>query len=214
MLPTLGKYFFRGLIVVAPVAVTFYLIFVAIVFVDGWIDVQALVGRRIPGAGLVITLAAITLVGFLATNFALKWLVGAMDRFFGQLPLVKLLYTSIKDLIGAFVGEHKRFDRPVLVTLGDGFDASVLGFLTREGLAELGASGHVAVYVPQSYNFAGQLLVVPASRVRELAVESKSVMTFVVSGGVTGLGDAAEDAPGATRAGVPAPQRAGRDRQD
>jgi uncharacterized membrane protein len=189
MLQALAKYFFRGLVFVGPVALTVYVLYVVVVRVDGWINVQALVGRRVPGAGVVVTLAAITLIGFLATNFATRWLFGAMDRVFGHLPLVKLFYTSIKDLIGAFVGERKRFDRPVLVALGDGSETRLLGFVTRDDLTELGASGHVAVYVPQSYNFAGNLLVVPGSRIRALDADSKSVMAFIVSGGVTGLGD-------------------------
>ena len=89
-------------------------------------------------------------------------------------------------LIDAFVGEKKRFDRPVLVTLGDGIDTSIIGFLTRRDLADFGVPGHVAVYFPQSYNFAGNLLVVPKARVRPLDVDSTRIMTLIISGGVSG----------------------------
>jgi len=201
MLQALAKYFFRGLFIVGPAAVTFFAIYAAIVWVDGWIDLQPIIGHRVPGAGLVVTLGAITLAGFLATNFAMRWLLAATDRLFGHLPLAKLLYTSLKDLIGAFVGERKRFDRPVVVTMGEPSGTGLLGFLTHEDLTDLGAPGCVAVYVPQSYNFAGNVLVVPRSRVRDLPADSKTVMTFIVSGGVSGLGSAEQAVAVAARPG-------------
>jgi uncharacterized membrane protein len=194
MLQALAKYFFRGLFIVGPAAVTFFVLYVVIVKVDGWIDVTPLVGRRVPGLGLMLTVAAITLAGFLATNFITRWVFGTLERLVRHLPLVELLYTSLKDLIGAFVGERKRFDKPVVVALGEGSETGLLGFLTREDLAELGAPGSAAVYVPQSYNFAGNLIVVPRSRVRPLPVDSKTMMAFIVSGGVSGSG-LAEEAP-------------------
>jgi uncharacterized membrane protein len=103
------------------------------------------------------------------------------------MPLVKLLYTSLKDLIRAFVGDHKSFDRPAAVLLTPG-GVRMLGFVTRDELYALGMPGHVAVYFPQAYNFAGQLLVVPIESVELLDVPSSEVMTFIVSGGISGFG--------------------------
>lgn len=189
----LARYFFRGLLVVAPVAATIYVVWLLFDLVDGWINVDWLLDRRIPGVGAALTLVLVTAVGFLASNFATRWLFGATDRLFSRVPLVKLLYTAIKDLIGAFVGERRRFDRPVALSLGSGEEAAVVGFLTRDDLAALGLAGFVAVYVPQSYNFAGNLLVVPAARVRPLAIDSTEAMTFVVSGGISGFGGAGDE---------------------
>jgi len=101
-------------------------------------------------------------------------------------PFVKLLYTSIKDLIAAFMGEKRRFDQPVLVSLSPGGHGEAVGFVTRTDLEFLGLLDHVAVYFPQSYNFAGHLLVFPKEQVRPLEVESSEVMAFIVSGGVSG----------------------------
>ena len=102
------------------------------------------------------------------------------------MPLVKLVYTSLKELVGAFVGEKKKFDRPVLVALTAGSDVGSFGFVTRSTLPEIGLPGHVAVYVPQAYNIGGNVVVVPSDRVTALEADPAVVMTFVVSGGVTG----------------------------
>ncbi len=97
-----------------------------------------------------------------------------------------MLYNSIRDLVEAFAGEKKKFDKPVLVTLGPGCNAKVVGFMTRESLDNLGLKDHVAVYFPQSYNFAGNVLLFPKEEVKPLDIESSEAMTFIVSGGVAG----------------------------
>jgi uncharacterized membrane protein len=106
---------------------------------------------------------------------------------FVRLPLVKMLYSAIRDLIHAFVGDQKRFNRPVLVTLPESCSIRVLGFLTNDDLAVLAIEDYVAVYLPQSYNFAGNLLLVPSHNVVPLDLDSGEVMRFIVAGGVTSL---------------------------
>lgn len=179
---TLLNYFVRGLVVIAPVAVTLYVCWAIFTFVDG------LLGLPIPGAGFALTIVLITLVGALASGLVTRGLVSLVERVLTRLPFVRLLYTSTKDLLNAFVGERRRFDRPVLVALSAAGDLQAIGFVTQRSLEMLGAPGQVAVYLPQSYNFAGNLLVVPAERVTPLAMDSADVMAFVVSGGVTELG--------------------------
>ena len=89
-----------------------------------------------------------------------------VEKTFSKLPIVKIFYSSIKDLVGAFVGDKKTFDRPVIVTLDPSTDVKTLGFITREALDFLKLKDHIAVYFPQSYNFAGELKL-PASRARK-----------------------------------------------
>jgi uncharacterized membrane protein len=185
-LRALVKYFLRGLIIVAPIAVTALSVTWVFVKIDQWINVEPLLNRKVPGAGLVLTILAITLVGVLASNFATRWVFAALEDLLEHTPLVKLVYTSIKDVVGAFVGEHKKFDRPVMVTLTNDASVATFGFATRGSLAELGLAGHVAVYVPQAYNIGGNVVVVPAERVKPLNADPGAVMTFIVSGGVTG----------------------------
>jgi uncharacterized membrane protein len=99
---------------------------------------------------------------------------------------VKLVYNSIKDLVSAFVGDKRRFDAPVAVSLAG--NNKVLGFVTRDGLGRLGMPDYVAVYFPQSYNFAGYLMLVPRAQIEHLDLPSADVMTFIISGGVSGFG--------------------------
>lgn len=191
MIRALLRNFLRGLLVVVPASVTLYIAYAVFVTIDGWVNVEPLLRRRVPGAGVLLTLVLITLCGFLATNFATRWLFGAVDRFFARTPLIKLVYTSVKELIAAFVGARRGFDSPVVVSLDAAGHVSVLGFVTRSDVGELGLPRHVAVYVPQSYNFAGNLVLVPAERVRAISAGGAAVMTMIVSGGMAGDGGAA-----------------------
>src|SRR5690606_33591343 len=142
----------------------------------------------VPGLGIVVTLVTLTLVGFLSSNVLGATLVELSERLLKRVPLVTLIYTSIKDLIDAFVGERRRFAEPVSVQLSADGSVRALGFVTRKRLDALGMPEYVAVYFPQSYNFAGNLVLVPANSVTPLAVSSSEVMTFVVSGGISGFG--------------------------
>jgi uncharacterized membrane protein len=179
---TFVGYFIRGALVLVPIAATLYIIWLILKTMDEILPIG------IPGVGLLLTVLLITFVGFLTSNVLGKTALDAMERAFARLPLVKLLYSSIKDLIGAFVGEKKRFDRPVAVSLAPGNNLRVLGFVTRESLHVLGLHDQVAVYLPQSYNFAGNLLVVAREQVEVLQAPSAELMTFIVSGGISGFG--------------------------
>jgi uncharacterized membrane protein len=140
---------------------------------------------KIPGPGFLVTILTITAVGFIASNFLTRRLVRLVDNVFTRLPLVKMIYTSIKDLINAFVGDKKSFNKPVLVSIVPGSNIQVIGFVTCESLANLGMSEYVAVYLPQSYNFAGNLVIVPKDQTTTISAESGNVMAFIVSGGIT-----------------------------
>jgi uncharacterized membrane protein len=181
MKPLLG-YFWRGCLVLVPVTVTAYVAYFVVALFD------KLVPIGIPGLGLVFTLALVTLVGFMTSNVIGRAVVDAAERWLSSLPFLKLVYGSIRDLVQAFVGNKKRFDKPVAVTLLPGSPIQLLGFVTRDTLDELGKLNQVAVYVPQSYNFAGSLLIVPREQIERLEVSSTDLMTFIVSGGVSGLG--------------------------
>jgi uncharacterized membrane protein len=183
----LARYFLNGLLLSAPIALTLYVCWRVFRAVDGWL------GLPWNGVGFVVTLGLITLVGWLATTFLWSTLFGMVEQGMDRVPLVRFLYNSVKEVLGAFVGEKKRFDRPVIVTLFPGGNPRALGFLTRESLETLGLEGLVAVYLPQSYNFAGSVLLFPADQVTPVAASSSDVMAFIVSGGVV---DGSERASG------------------
>lgn len=175
-----AKHFLRGLLITAPVVITIYVCWLLISTIDGWLGID------IPGVGLLLTVAAITLIGMFASNLVTRSVLSWVDQALEGLPFVRFLYTATKDLLNAFVGEHRKFNRPVRVQLGPTPDLFTLGFVTADSLENLDLAGHVAVYMPQSYNFAGQLIIVPLSHVTPLAVDSADVMAFIVSGGVAG----------------------------
>ena len=177
----LVAYFFRGLVLLAPLAVTLYVTIWLFQVIDGWL------GLPIPGAGFVATLLLITLVGALGSNLLTRGAISVLDGILSKLPFVNLLYGSTRDLMKAFVGEKRRLDKPVLVELFPGGSAQVIGFVTQESLERLGHATLVSVYVPQSYNWAGQVIVFPADKVQHLNVPSASVLAFIVSGGVTDI---------------------------
>jgi uncharacterized membrane protein len=173
------RYFVQGLILTVPLVVTGYVCYGVFVRIDSWLRIP------IPGVGFVVTIGAITLIGFLGPNFLSAPLVDGFEKLIERLPFVRLLYTSTKDLLNAFVGEKRRFDKPVIVALSADGAIRGFGFITQESLAMLGLHDSVAVYFPQSYAFAGNTIVVPASRVTRIDAVSSDVMAFVVSGGVT-----------------------------
>lgn len=175
----LVRYFLRGLAVVVPIAVTVWVIYELVTGLD------RLIGARYPGLGLLITLAAIFLTGVAVSNFIGRSLLRFTELLFARAPFIKIVYTSVKDLVEAFVGDKRRFDRPVSVSLSEDGSLRALGFVTRDDLAYLGAPGFAAVYFPQSYNFAGNLILVERSRVLQVEADSSQVMAFIVSGGVS-----------------------------
>ncbi|MGQ0614541.1 MAG: DUF502 domain-containing protein [Planctomycetaceae bacterium] len=181
------RFFLQGLVFVVPLALTAFILVTGLRAVDGWL------GLPFPGLGVAVIAAAVTVVGMLGSSFLTRGLLQVVERILGRLPLVRMLHGSVKDLMSAFVGEKRRFDKPVLVDLGSGGGVRALGFVTRESLDPFGLPGAVAVYLPQSYNFAGQLVVVPRAAVTPIPRESSQVMAFIISGGVTAVAAGAEE---------------------
>ena len=179
MLTRFINYFLKGIVFLAPLAFTIYICVRIFTTIDGWL------GIAIPGAGFAITVVLITLFGFLAQSLLTRGALNIVENLLNRLPFVRLLYSSTRDLLNAFVGEKRRFDKPVLVAPYPGGVTRAFGFVTQESLARLGLSDHVTVYVPHSYAVSGMLWIVPTSAVTPLAADSADVMAFIVSGGVT-----------------------------
>ena len=177
------RYFLKGLLVFVPITVTIFVIVWAFTGLDKVF--RGLLRIPIPGLGILVTISVIFLIGFLASNFVGRKLFGIVEKVFTKVPLVKLLYGSIKDIVEAFAGEEKKFDKPVIASLGAG-GAKVMGFVTSQSLENLGLNDYVAVYLPQSYNFAGNVLLFKKDSVQSLDIDSAKAMSFIVSGGVSG----------------------------
>jgi uncharacterized membrane protein len=175
----LVNYFIKGLLVFVPAALTIF----AVIFVFKTLD--GLFGIPIPGLGVVLTILLILLIGVAASNFLGAKFFGLLDKLLIKLPIVKMVYSAAKDFTEAFAGEKKGFDKPVVVEMVKN-GPRALGFITREDLDFLSLPGHCAVYFPQSYNFAGSVLIFPNEQITRLDLNSSEVMTFIVSGGVSG----------------------------
>ncbi|QHL87556.1 DUF502 domain-containing protein [Nibribacter ruber] len=175
------KYFLNGFLIIAPISLTIYII-VAIV---NWLDNLFLL--YYPGLGLLIMIFLITLVGFIGSSFLVKPFFVLTERIMNRLPLVSMIYSSLKDLFDAFVGENQKFNQPVLVKMTQFQDVLKMGFITQTSMDALHLPDKVAVYFPHSYNFSGELFLVPRENVTYLEMPSSEVMKFVVSGGVSKL---------------------------
>ena len=184
----IARYFFQGLLFAAPAGITILIIYWLFSMIDA--PVRDLLNLQSPGLGLLITIIVgvplLTVIGFLSSNLLTGPLMQLADRQFGRFPLVKLFYSSLKDLLGAFVGDKKRFNRPVLVNAIPGTDLKFVGFVTCETMETWGLKEQVAVYIPAAFNFGGNLVVVPKECVRPVDVPTRDVMAFVFSGGIAG----------------------------
>ena len=126
------------------------------------------------------------LAGVFVTSFITQPIYNWLERWLKRFPVFNFIYGSIKDFTEAFVGDEKKFNEPVLVDM-DEQGLKKIGFLTQKDLKKIGLPGEVAVYFPFSYSFAGQLVIVPASRVKLLKMSASDAMKLVVSGGASQL---------------------------
>lgn len=195
------QYLLQGLLIIAPLAITIYAIYWVISTVDGWVpifreavrDAQGkIIGYEVKnyGLGFLIILVAIITIGYLSSFFIQSKLFNLFDHWLEKTPGVKFIYTSTRDFFEAFAGDKKRFNKSVLANVF-AEDVWVVGFLTDEEMEkfELGAD-KVAVYVPQAYNFAGQLYILPRDKVRKIdKISSGDAMKYAVTGGVVDLTD-------------------------
>lgn len=188
----LVDYFLQGLLFVVPAVVTFYVVYLAVIWMDNLLPIQVnipvpgLEGYRLPGLGILVILICITILGYFGTHLVRNPFFIMGERLLERTPMLKVIYTSVKDLIEAFVGEKKRFTQPVLVTVNLNPVVQRIGFITENDLTRLGLSkDRMAVYLPFSYGFNGQLVLVEAEHVTKLDASGTEMMKFVISGGVT-----------------------------
>lgn len=184
------RYFIQGLIITVPVVITAMVIYKIIDFIASLLSpFGTIVSPFIdPFIVIISVVILILVVGLLGSTIILQPLFNFFDHAMEHTPFIKTVYTSIKDLLSAFVGSKKRFNKPVLVTINKENNIQQLGFITQEDLGELHMQpGTVAVYVPLSYSLSGNLLLVPSDHVTPVTASSTDVMKFIVSGGVTDI---------------------------
>lgn len=175
------NYFLQGLIVLAPLAVTAYAMYVIFDKVDSILRSNL----KIPGLGFLTIIGGIILVGWISSFFVMSRVLSIFDHWLERTPGVKFIYSSLRDFFEAFAGNKRKFDKAVMVNI-KGEDVWQIGFVTSEDMTQFDMQDYIAVYVPQSYALAGQLYVVPRSKIRQLPkVSAAEAMRFAISGGVT-----------------------------
>jgi uncharacterized membrane protein len=199
------QYFFQGVIIIAPIGITLYVVIWLFNLVDNFLpnilydlfpklmtEPDGTI-RTIPGLGFLLVVVLVTLMGWISSSFIVSRIVDVLDKVLEQTPGIKYIYTSVKDFLEAFGGNRKKFDRPVLVSV-DAPDTWRIGFLTQSDVTHFELTDHFAVYVPLSYALTGVVYFVPKEKVRPINnMNSAEAMKFVISGGVTHL----EETPGA-----------------
>ena len=176
----LFSFFVKGLLLLAPVYITGYIIFNLLDSLDQNFYFY------FRGTGLLLMVAIIMIVGFLGSTFISVPVVRIFEDALSRLPLIRLIYFSLKDLVEAFVGDKKKFNQPVRIILNKENGIQKLGFVTQTDLNFIDIeNGSVMVYCPHSYAFSGEMFVVPASSVTLLNIPTSDVMKMIISGGVS-----------------------------
>ena len=166
------RFFVQGLIILAPIGITAYVLYWLFDLVDG----------------IVIIILFVILVGWVSSTFLMGSFISFFDQFMERTPGIKFIYTSTKDFFEAFAGDKRKFNIAVMASVFSE-DVWIIGFLTDEEMQkfDMGAD-KVAVYVPQAYNFAGQLYILPRDKVKKIEhISSGEAMKYAVTGGVVDL---------------------------
>lgn len=197
----LFQFFLQGLLVLGPIAITVWAITAAFNFIDGILPniIHSILPgimedkngelRRIPGLGFLVVILLVIIVGYISSSFIFGKIEQAFDKLLYKTPVVKFIYTTLKDFFEAFAGDKKKFTKNVLASI-EGNDVWRIGFITQDNMEEFGMKDYVAVYIPMSYSVAGNVFIVPVSRIKKINhISSSESMKFAVSGGVTKIED-------------------------
>ncbi|MCW3461990.1 DUF502 domain-containing protein [Chitinophaga nivalis] len=187
------RYFFQGLLILAPIGITALTLYWAFVTIDNIIPKELIPTNaafrflKYKGVGFALIILLIVVVGYLSSSFIIGRIFDLFDHLLERTPFIKYIYTSIKDVFDAFVGEKKKFDHPVLVQVY-GVDVWEMGFITQADVSNFGLEGYMAVYVPHAYAITGKVFMVPKEKVKALEnISAGEAMKFAVSGGVTNI---------------------------
>jgi uncharacterized membrane protein len=193
-------YILNGVLVPVPIVIVVFFIYKFLVILSIPVNTimesdltpreKELVGQKISPMGILILLLVLLAIGFLWAKLISEPLKVRLAKWLDKIPM----YKSIRDLMNAFVGSKKMFNKPVLVKLNAESEVEMIGFVTDEDLKELGddQEGKIGVYMPMSYSFSGHLVVVPRRNVKRIDRSSVDIMKYVVSGGIVEI-DASED---------------------
>jgi uncharacterized membrane protein len=181
----LFRSFLQGLLILSPIVITGYVIYVVFDSIDTLVPIAVLPR----GLGFLIVITLVTFIGYMGTRFFLgRMLFDAFDHLLQHIPGIKYIYSSIKDVMGSFVGDKKRFNKPVWVCINNDPEIWRIGFMTQKDLAFLGMANKVAVYLPHAYAVSGYVIIVETKSIKAVTkMTAAEAMKFAVSGGITSV---------------------------
>lgn len=181
--------FINGILTIVPIILVVYVVYKTFMFLDGILGnvlKPYMKDDYIPGIGLLATIVLITILGWLTTKFFTGAIFRLIDRLLENIPIVKTIYSVIKDTINSFLGEKKSFSKVALITI-PGTKIKSMGFITTEDLESLHdpLKDYVAVYIQQTFQVAGFTFLIPKEEVEIIDVKPEDAMKFILSGGMT-----------------------------
>lgn len=188
---TFNRIFFRGLITIIPVAVTFYLCFWIVSLMENFLGeiLKFLLPESIyiPGLGVIASLALIFVFGLLLNNFVLREIFDSLEQYLKTIPFFKAIYSPLRDLMNLFAkNKNQGMQKVVLVPMGNG--TKILGVVTREDFSDmptkLKSESLVCVYCPWSYGMGGFTLLVPKEQLEPLDLPVEKAMSLAITGWV------------------------------
>lgn len=178
------RYFLQGIIIISPLAVTIWAAYSIFDFID----------TKVPyvprGLGFLIVIGSLIIIGWLGSTFLLwKFLISFFDSILERTPFLKFIYTSVKEVVESFMGDKRKFTKPVLVKMRTSPALYQIGFITQQDLHGMGLDNKLAVYMPHSYAVSGVVVIVDKESVVPLDMNPSDAMKMAVSGGAAGYGD-------------------------
>ena len=189
------RYLLQGILFTVPVAITVYVILTITRWVGNVVDFLGIAIHPLidPLLGLIGGIIVLVLIGALGSSIFFYPVFKRIEQVIEKTPFLKIVYTSVKDLLSAFVGQKKKFNKPVIVKVSEHPLMEKLGFITQHSLKDLGIEGKkVAVYFPLSYSLSGDLFIIPEENIKPVNVPAAEFMKFIISGGVTEIDENAE----------------------
>ncbi|MEZ5045699.1 MAG: DUF502 domain-containing protein [Chitinophagaceae bacterium] len=180
----LVKYFFQGIIIISPIAITFYAAYAIFDFIDIKIP-------NLPrGVGFLIVVFSMISIGWLGSTFLFSRIViDFFDSVLERTPFIKFIYSSVKEVVESFMGDKRKFTKPVLVKVRNNPEIFQVGFITQKDLSALGLHNKVAVYMPHAYAVSGYMYIVDKDNISPLDMNPSDAMKMAVSGGVAGFNE-------------------------
>jgi uncharacterized membrane protein len=183
------NYFLRGLLVLLPIVLTVVIIIWLVNTIAGFLRLDEISGKEFFFYAILV-LSVILFVGFITRGVVARQILDFFEGIIEKAPGLSFIFGTTKDMTEAFVGDKKKFTKPVVVRVGDGLYR--MGFITQEDMGNIGMSGYCAVYLPYSYGFSGEMLLVAAENIKAVDVESSHWTKYIISGGVAEMGDEAK----------------------